>query len=118
MKNTLSEMSSILNVNKVYKEKDQMPYLEDRKAKDTQSEWQEIRCQDYKNNLRSIKDTIKGPNIHLICITEENQDVEQLFEEIMMENFPNLVKEMDIKPQEAQRILTSGIQRGPHQDRS
>ena len=29
---------------------------------------------------------------------------EQLFEEIMMENFPDLVKEMDIKPQEAQRI--------------
>ena len=49
-------------------------------------------------------DTIKDPNIHLISVTEENQDVEQLFEEIMMENFPNLVKEMDIKPQEAQRI--------------
>ena len=26
---------------------------------------------------------------------EENQDVEQLFEEIMIENFPNLVKEME-----------------------
>ena len=44
MKNTLSEMRSILNginkgMNKVNKEKDQMPYLEDGKAKDTQSEW-------------------------------------------------------------------------------
>ena len=81
-----------------------MFYLEDRTAnQDTQSEWQEKRCQDYKNNLRRIWDTIKGPNI-LITVTEENQDVEQLFEEIMMENFPNLVKEMDIKLQEAQRI--------------
>ena len=40
MKNTLSEMRSILNVinkgiNKVNKEEDQMPYLEDGKAKDT-----------------------------------------------------------------------------------
>ena len=82
-----------------------MPYLEDGKAKDTQSEWQEIRCQDYKNNLRRIWDTIKGPNIRLSGVSEENQDAEQLFEEIMMENFPNLVKEMDVKPQEAQRIL-------------
>ena len=40
--------------------------------------------------------TIKAPNIHLVSIIEENQDVEQLFEEIMMENFPNLVKEIDI----------------------
>ena len=102
MKNTFSEIRSILNgvnkgINKVNKEKYQMPYLENGEAKDTQAEWQEIRCQDYKNNLRSIWDTIKGPNIHLIGIPEENQDVEQLLEEIMMENFPNLVKEIDIK---------------------
>ena len=32
------------------------------------------------------------------------QDVEQLFEEIMMENSPNLVKEIDIKLQDAQRV--------------
>nr|KAF6418687.1 hypothetical protein HJG63_008735 [Rousettus aegyptiacus] len=83
------------------KEKDQMPYLKDGKSKDTQLE---ITCQDYKNNVRRIWDTIKDPNIQLISIPEENQDVEQLSEEIMMENFPNLVKEMDIKPQEAQRI--------------
>ena len=56
MKNTRSEMKSMLNgINKVNKEGDQMPYLEDRKAKqDTQSEWQEKRRQDYKNNLRRI----------------------------------------------------------------
>ena len=47
MKNTLSEMRSILNginegINNVNKEEDQMPYLEGRKAKDTQSEWQKM----------------------------------------------------------------------------
>ena len=71
MKNTLSEMRSILNgmnkgINRVNKEQDQMPNLENERVKDTQLEWQEIRCQDYKNNLRSMWDTIKGPNIHLI----------------------------------------------------
>nr|KAF6465970.1 hypothetical protein HJG63_011313 [Rousettus aegyptiacus] len=105
MKNILSEMRSILNgINKVNKEKDQMPYLEDRKAKDTQLEWQEVRCQNYKNNLRNTWDAIKGLNMHLIGVIEGKQDVEQLFEDIMMEKFLNLVKEMGIKPQEAQRI--------------
>ena len=104
MKNALSEMSIFNEINKVNKEKDQMTYLENGKAKDIQSEWQEKRCQDYKNNLRSICDIIKGPDSCLISVPEENQDVEQLFEEIMMENFPNLVKKMDLKPQEAQRI--------------
>ena len=89
------------------KEKDQMTYIEDGKAKDTQSKWHERRCQDHKNNLRSIWDTIKGPNIHLIAVPEENQDVEQLFEEIMMENFPKL--------RESQK---PGIQKGSHQDTS
>ena len=74
MKNTLSDMRSILNeINKVSKEKGQISYLEDRKTKDTQSDWQEIKCQDYKNNLRKIWDTTKGSNIHLIGETEENQ---------------------------------------------
>ena len=44
MKNTLFEMRSILNginkgINKVNKEKDQMPNIEDEKAQNTQSEW-------------------------------------------------------------------------------
>ena len=69
MKNILSEMKSILNVrNRVNKEEDQMTYIEDTKAKDTQSEWQEKRSQDYNNNLRSLWDTIKWKNIHVIGI--------------------------------------------------
>ena len=33
---------------------------------------------------------------------EEEQEIEYLFEKIMKENFPNLVKEVDIQVQEAQ----------------
>ena len=33
---------------------------------------------------------------------EEEQEIENLFEKIMKENFPNLVKELDIQVQEAQ----------------
>ena len=35
---------------------------------------------------------------------EEEQEIENLFEKIMKENFPNLKKERDIQVQEAQRV--------------
>ena len=35
---------------------------------------------------------------------EEDQEIENLFEKIMKENFPNLVKKIDIQVQEAQRV--------------
>ena len=35
---------------------------------------------------------------------EEEQEIENLFENVMKENSPNLVKEIDIQVQEAQRV--------------
>ena len=35
---------------------------------------------------------------------EEEQEIENLFEKIMKENFSNLLKEIDIQVQEAQRV--------------
>ena len=35
---------------------------------------------------------------------EEGKEIKNLFEKIMKENFPNLVKETDVEVQEAQRI--------------
>ena len=35
---------------------------------------------------------------------EEEQEIENLFEKIMRENFPNLVNEIEIQVQEAQRV--------------
>ena len=35
---------------------------------------------------------------------QEEQETENLFEKIMKENFPNLMKEIDIQVQEAQRV--------------
>ena len=35
---------------------------------------------------------------------EKEQEIENLFEKIMKENFPNLVKETDLQVQEAQRV--------------
>ena len=50
------------------------------------------------NSLRSLWGIIKYNNIHIIGVPEEEeieQVIENLFEEIMSENFPRLVKEKD-----------------------
>ena len=49
---------------------------------------------------------------------EEEQEIENLFEKIMKENFPNLVKEIDIQVQEAQKVPNKWTQRVQHQDTS
>ena len=43
---------------------------------------------------------------------EKEQEIENLFEKIMKENFPNLVKEIDIQAQEAESLK----QVGPNDD--
>ena len=61
MKNTLSEMRNILNginkgINKVNKAEDQMTYIQDGKAKDTQSEWHKKRfLKNHKNGNGNYK---------------------------------------------------------------
>ena len=45
--------------------------------------------------LREMQDNMKCNNIHIIGIPEgeeEEQGIENLFEKVMMENFPNLRK--------------------------
>ena len=58
------------------------------------------------NRIRSLWDISKGTDIQIIGLpegVEEEQEIESLFEKIMKENLPNLVKEIDIQVQEAQR---------------
>ena len=47
--------------------------------------------------LRNLWDNFKHSNIWIIGVPgeEEEQETENLFEQIMKENFPNLVKEID-----------------------
>ena len=68
---------------------------------------EEIRIQKNKDSIRRLWDISKHANIHIIGMPEgeeEEQEIENLFEKIMKENFPNLVKEIDIQVQEAQTI--------------
>ena len=48
---------------------------------------------------------------------EKKQDIGNLFEKIMKENYPNLVKELDMQVQEVQRVPNK-IDAKPFQDTS
>ena len=58
--------------------------------------------------LREIQDNMKRNNIHIIGIPEggeeEEHGIENLFEKVMMENFPNLRREKVTEIQETQRV--------------
>ena len=49
---------------------------------------------------------------------EKKLEIGNLSEKIMKENFPNLVKEIDIQVQETKRVPYRWMQRGPLQDTS
>ena len=59
-------------------------------------------------SLSNILDNTKGNNVHMMGIPEREeseQGIESLFEEIMANNFFNLVKEKNTQVQEVQRTL-------------
>ena len=66
------------------------------------------RIQKNEERLRNLQDIFKRSNIQIIGLPEgeeEEQQIENLFEQIMKENFPNLAKEIDFQEvQEAQRV--------------
>ena len=68
---------------------------------------EETRIQKNEERLRNLWDNFKYPNIQIIGVPEveeEQQEIKNLFEKIMKENFPSLVKELDMLVQEAQRL--------------
>ena len=73
-----------------------------------QPEQNEERIQKNEERLRNLWDNFKHSNTQIIGVPEgeeEEQEIENLFEQIMKENFPNLTKEIDFQEvQEAQRV--------------
>ena len=57
------------------------------------------------DRLRDLLDNIKCINIRIIGVPEEKKKgYEKIFEEIIVENFPNMEKEIVSQVQESQRV--------------
>ena len=59
------------------------------------------------DNLRDFWDNVKHPNIQIIGVPEEKdrkKDNEKILEEIIVENFPTMEKEIITQVQETQRV--------------
>ena len=68
---------------------------------------QSNRIQKIEDSVRRLWDNFKHSNICIIEVPEgeeKEQEIGNLFEIIMKENFPNLVKDIDLQVQEAQRV--------------
>ena len=111
MKDTPIEIKNNIQVinSGVDKAKNQINDLEQKKEKDIQSvQQEEKRIQKIKDSVRSFWDNFKSSNIHILEVPEgeqKGQEIGNLFQKRMKEKFPNLVKEIDIQVQEAQRVL-------------
>ena len=109
MKNTILEMKNSLEglKSRVEDTEERICELEERLEEITQGEQvKEKRIKKSEDSLRDLWNNMKRTNIRVIRVPEgEERDkgAENLFQEIIDENFPNLRKETDIQVQEAQR---------------
>ena len=83
---------------------------------------EETRIQKHEERLRNLQDIFKHSNIQIIGVPEwgeEEQEIKNLFEQLMKVNLPNMAKEIDF--QEVQKLresLKSWTQGETHQDTS
>ena len=66
----------------------------------------EKRIKRNEDNLRDLWDNVKHPNIRIIGVPEEDKKKghEKILEEIIVEIFPNMGKEIATQVQETQRV--------------
>ena len=83
---------------------------------------EETRIKKNEESLRNLQDNFKHSNIWILGVPEEEeeeQEIENLFENIMKENSPNVAKEIDFQEvQEAQRVPNKLDQGSTDQDTS
>ena len=106
MKNTISELKNTVEgiKSRLNEAEDWISELEDNIEKKAQNEQEkEKRLRTNEEGLREMQDNIKRNNICIIGIPEGEEE-ENLFEKVMMENFPNLLREKVTQIQETQRV--------------
>ena len=98
IKNTLEGTNS-----RITEAEDGISEVEDRMVEINEAERKkEKRIKRNEDNLRDLWDNVKCPNIWIIGVPEEDKkkDHEKILEEIIVENFPKIVKEIITQVQE------------------
>ena len=110
MNNTGTEIKNTLEGinNRITEGEERISELEDKMVEITAREQnKEKRMKRIENSLRDLWENIKRINIRIIGVPEEEErkkGSEKIFEEIIVENFPNMQKERVDQVQEAQRV--------------
>ena len=110
MNNTITEMNNTLEgiSNRITETEEQVGELEDKMVEITAEEQnKEKRMKRIEDNLGNLWNNTKFTNNRIIGVSEEEEKKkrsEKIFEEIIVENFPNMGKETVTQAQEAQRV--------------
>ena len=110
MNNTKTEMKNMLEgINeRITVTEERISDLEDRMVEFNATEQnKEERMKRNDDSLRDLWDNIKGNSIHIIGVPEgeeREKGCKIIFEEIIVENFPNMGKEIATQLQEVQRV--------------
>ena len=110
MNNTITETKNTLEgINsRITEAEERISDLEDRMVEFTATEQnREKRMKRNEDSLRDLWHNIKCNNVHIIWVPEgeeREKGPDKIFEEIIVENFPNMGKEIATQVQEAQRV--------------
>ena len=110
MNNTINEIKNTLEGTKsrIREAEDRISEVKDRMVEINESERKkEKRIKRNEKNLRDLWDNVKCPNILIIGVPEEEdikKDHEKILEEIIVENFPKMGKEIITHIQETHRV--------------
>ena len=108
LKNKQTEMTNTLEgINSRITEAELINDLEDRQVEITTTEQNTGKSVKKKDSLTDLWDNIKPTNICIIGVPEgeeRKKGPEKIFEEIIVDNFPNVGKEIVNKFQEEQRV--------------
>ena len=102
--NTTTEIKNTLErINSKISEAEQINELEDKMVEITSEEQNEVKRMRITDSLRDLWDNIKCTTFRIIGVPEEEKKKghEKIFEEIIVENFPNMEKEIVNQVQEA-----------------
>ena len=100
MNNTINEFkNSLEGINsRITEAEERISNVEDKIVEITKAEQnKEKRMKRIEDSLRDVRDNIKCTNIRIIGVPEEEErkkGTEKIFEEIIVENFPNMGKEI------------------------